>query len=363
MPKKHSSDMSAVKRCVTTLTQSCLFVLALTQLTGCFGPRTLQDSVKDYRTRLSYVLDTPLPEMIKPTLSPLPDSTSLKYTPEGVVINLREFYALQACELGSVVAMRNTALGKSQLASQRLVYESELLVALSQCAKAIEQTDQTLAATLANWHRQKRADFALNWANVIQTSLEFRVALNNPERLLWIENNKDAAASINSLYYVDSLMHYAQSSVTAPIDSTELEQQLNIIRSARLPATLWQTQLSLSVVLLQLNSWLPSLLDDVPCPEGRASEKAKILRNVFYLFFIEEIQPVGSLLNQYHYKLAPLWSRWIENEALRSTFKDYLTEYTQSNYHSYRDAMQTHVTLWQTFLGRCHLSPVAPSAT
>ncbi len=351
-----------LKPCCITLAKGCLGILTVSYLTGCFGPRTLNDSLQDYRARLAYVLDTSLPDINPPPLAPLADSALLKYTLDGVVINLRDFYALQECELGRVVALRNTALGKSQLASQRLVYESKLLVALSKCTETVQDSDPTLASTLATWHRQKQSDFSLSWANVIQTSQELRLALNNPQHLLWVEDNRDAVASINSLYYLDGLLHYAQSRVSTPIESAELEQQLNIIRSARLPATLWQTQLTLSAVLTQLNARLPALLEDVPCPEGRPSEKAKILRNVFYLFFIEEIQPVGSLLNQYHYKLSPLWTRWSESEELHPAFKHYLAEYTKSSYDNYRAAMQAHVTLWQTFLGRCHLSPVAPTS-
>ena len=152
-----------------------------------------------------------------------------------------------------------------------------------------------------------------------------RLALNTPERLFSVENNKDALSSVNALYYINSLNNKAlllgdmyadedSSDSTASdtkavvtkgnsnenlIDSSELEQQLQIIRSARLPATLWHTQQTLTQNLSLLTNMLSTELDAVSCPEGRASDKAKILRNVFYLFFIEEIQPVGSLVNQY----------------------------------------------------------------
>ena len=370
--------------------------VAMFALLGCFGGSTVKQSIDDYAARLSRVLDTPLPDSFNDKITtPLPklaDSATIKHAIEGVNINLREFYALQDCELGTVVAERNTSLGKSQLPSQRLVYESKLLNVLKSCEAALtkenesNQRNAALAATIASWREQKTQDYSKTWANLVQGSQELRLALNTPERLFSVENNKDALSSVNALYYINSLSNkelllnnmykHDDSSNTASsdtetkatneknsesiIESSELEQQLKIIRSARLPATLWHTQQTLTQNLSLLTDMLETELDAVSCPEGRASDKAKILRNVFYLFFIEEIQPVGSLVNQYHYKLAPLWEDWLAQPSLHEEFKRYIRQQSQDGFNQYSSAMKAHVHLWQGFLGRCNLSPVAP---
>ena len=366
--------------------------VAMFALLGCFGGSTVKQSIDDYAARLSRVLDTPLPDSFNDKITtPLPklaDSATLKQAIEGVNINLREFYALQDCELGTVVAERNTSLGKSQLPSQRLVYESKLLNVLRSCEAALtkenesNQRNAALAATIASWREQKTQDYSKTWANLVQGSQELRLALNTPERLFSVENNKDALSSVNALYYISSLSNkglllsdmYSSNTASSDteteatnennsesiIESSELEQQLKIIRSARLPATLWHTQQTLTQNLSLLTNMLETELDAVSCPEGRASDKAKILRNVFYLFFIEEIQPVGSLVNQYHYKLAPLWEDWLAQPSLHEEFKRYIRQQSQDGFNQYSSAMKAHVNLWQGFLGRCNLSPVAP---
>ena len=366
--------------------------VAMFALLGCFGGSTVKQSIDDYAARLSRVLDTPLPDSFNDKITtPLPklaDSATLKHTIEGVSINLREFYALQDCELGTVVAERNTSLGKSQLPSQRLVYESKLLNVLNSCEAALtkenesNQRNAALAATIASWREQKIQDYSKTWANLVQGSQELRLALNTPERLFSVENNRDALSSVNALYYINSLSNkelllsdmYSSNTASSDteteatnennsdriIESSELEQQLKIIRSARLPATLWHTQQTLTQNLSLLTDMLETELDAVSCPEGRASDKAKILRNVFYLFFIEEIQPVGSLVNQYHYKLAPLWEDWLAQPSLHEEFKRYIRQQSQDGFNQYSSAMKAHVNLWQGFLGRCNLSPVAP---
>ena len=366
--------------------------VAIFALLGCFGGSTVKQSIDDYAARLSRVLDTPLPDSFNDKITtPLPklaDSATLKHAIEGVNINLREFYALQDCELGTVVAERNTSLGKSQLPSQRLVYESKLLNVLKSCEAALtkenesNQRNATLAATIASWREQKTQNYSKTWANLVQGSQELRLALNTPERLFSVENNKDALSSVNALYYINSLSNkglllsdmYSSNTASSDteteatnennsesiIESSELEQQLKIIRSARLPATLWHTQQTLTQNLSLLTNMLETELDAVSCPEGRASDKAKILRNVFYLFFIEEIQPVGSLVNQYHYKLAPLWEDWLAQPSLHEEFKRYIRQQSQDGFNQYSSVMKAHVNLWQGFLGRCNLSPVAP---
>ena len=380
---------------VSHLRSACRTVIisvGLFSLTGCFGGSTVKQSIDDYAARLSRVLDVPLPNSFNNKITtPLPklaDSATLKHTIEGVSINLREFYALQDCELGTVVAERNTSLGKSQLPSQRLVYESKLLNVLKSCEAALtkenesNQRNAALAATIASWREQKIQDYSKTWANLVQGSQELRLALNTPERLFSVENNKDALSSVNALYYINNLSNkelllsdvYSSNTASSDteteatnennsesiIESSELEQQLKIIRSARLPATLWHTQQTLTQNLSLLTNMLETELDAVSCPEGRASDKAKILRNVFYLFFIEEIQPVGSLVNQYHYKLAPLWEDWLAQPSLHEEFKRYIRQQSQDGFNQYSSAMKAHVNLWQGFLGRCNLSPVAP---
>ena len=380
---------------VSQLRNACragVISVAMFALLGCFGGSTVKQSIDDYAARLSRVLDTPLPDSFNDKITtPLPklaDSATIKHAIEGVNINLREFYALQDCELGTVVAERNTSLGKSQLPSQRLVYESKLLNVLKSCEAALTKANESnqrnaaLAATIASWREQKTQDYSKTWANLVQGSQELRLALNTPERLFSVENNKDALSSVNALYYINSLSNkelllsdmYSSNTASSDteteatnennsesiIESSELEQQLKIIRSARLPATLWHTQQTLTQNLSLLTDMLETELDAVSCPEGRASDKAKILRNVFYLFFIEEIQPVGSLVNQYHYKLAPLWEDWLAQPSLHEEFKRYIRQQSQDGFNQYSSAMKAHVNLWQGFLGRCNLSPVAP---
>lgn len=360
-----------------------LAVLTLSLLTGCFGGDKLKEAVDAYTARLSRVLDTTLTVSAPTESLPFPDRARLHQVIEPINLNLREFYAIDECELSTLIAQRNTTLGKSQLPSQRFAYESTLNRVLNDCKLALRSQASDRYAVVSGWHEKKQAQFGAVWANMIQTSNEMKLGLSVSDRLLSADNNKDAQASITALYYLDSLLNMSSGTLarngststildnktalssnepgTPPTRlSKEIETQLHIIASSRLPATMWNTQTYLTSSLSALTQSLEPALDGISCPDGRASDTAKIARNVFYLFFINEIQPIGSALNNYHYKLLPLWQKWQTNSELQPAFKAYISAYTETRFAAYQAAMSKHVVLWQGFLARCNLSPTAP---
>ena len=358
-------------------------VMAVSLLQGCFGAPSIDDTMDEYTTRLSRVLDKPLtyealsqeastnstlatsnialPSHTYPTLAELGNNV----TPLN--INIREFYAIQDCELGRIVAERNTALGKTQLPSQRLQYEHRLLNVLANCEARLQAADNPIASTVAEWRKQKQAQYQSVWANVVQTSTEMKLGLSMAGAPLQASENKDAKATVNALNFINGLAetlkqkNVVDTNVVASANNNgELEQQLQIIASSRLPAKLWQTQAVLNNRLALLNQVLAPALNNVKCENGIDSDKATILRNVFYLYFIEEIQPIASTLNSYHYQLQPLWKQWAENAALSAPFKAHIRTHAIDNFVQYSATMKAHVSLWQDFLGRCNLSPTAP---
>ena len=353
-------------------------VMAVGLLQGCFGAPSIDDTMDEYNTRLSRVLDKPLTQEASPDSTlvasniALPSHTyptlaELGNNVNPLNINIREFYAIQDCELGRIVAERNTALGKTQLPSQRLQYEHRLLNVLANCEARLQAADNPIASTVAAWRKQKQVQYQSVWANVVQTSTEMKLGLSMAGSPLQASENKDAKATVNALNFINGLAetlkqkNAVDTNVEASANNNgELEQQLQIIASSRLPAKLWQTQAVLNNRLALLNQVLAPALNNVKCENGIDSDKATILRNVFYLYFIEEIQPIASTLNSYHYQLQPLWKQWAENAALSAPFKAHIRTHAIDNFVQYSATMKAHVSLWQDFLGRCNLSPTAP---
>ncbi|MEG3766444.1 DUF3080 family protein [Alteromonas sp. 14N.309.X.WAT.G.H12] len=335
-----------------------LFLFAiLVGLGGCIFSSTLDDDVHEYANRLSRVLDTPLSLPSPPPPRPYPPREDLINRLDSISIDLTDFYALRPCQLSTLVAERNTGLGKLQQEAARWAYETNVLVALNTCAKQLAKDNPDLAAQIGKWHQQKLSQRHGLWANLMQLSEETRHGFSQSPHLLAAQNNQDATASITALSYLSALPDAPLPADNEKFPLATLNEQLKIISSARLPAKLWRTQRLLTQTLTSLTHQLRGPLAALSCPDGHPSEQAEIVRNVFYLFFIEKIQPVASVLNQYHYQLEPVWDTLLSSPYLAPKFKAYLKVNTQEDFAAYQQAINAHITLWQHTLKRCNLSP------
>ncbi|MBU2978946.1 DUF3080 family protein [Alteromonas sp. C1M14] len=336
---------------------SWLLLFSALILTGCVFSLSVDDDLDEYATRLSRVLDTPLtmPSPLPPHAYPA--RQTLINNIDSITIDLNDFYALRSCQLSTLVAERNTGLGKQQQEAARWAYETDVINALDNCAQQLSNKQSDLAEQMGIWRQQKLDQRHAMWANLIQLSEETRLAFSQSPHLLKAQNNPDARASITALSYLSTLPDAPLPDGKERFSLHELNNQLKIISSARLPAKIWRTQRLLTQGLSSLTAQLRAPLAGLSCPDGRASEQAEIVRNVFYLFFIEKIQPVASVLNQYHYQLQPIWHTLLSSPDIAPTFKQYIKANTEDDFRAYEHAIREHVALWQDTLRRCNLSP------
>lgn len=332
-------------------------LISIVVLCGC-TPHHINDDINEYATRLARVLDTPEFPQHPVALLAYPQREVLFTSSPVLDMNLTRFYQLQQCALGNLVAERNTALGKIQALSQRLAYEQRLLGALTECIEVMAAREDDSAAQLLqllrDWQTSKQAAYSAHWSNMLVLSDETKAAFSRPQPDLLFADKLDIAGQ-RALFTQLGDYHSAQHTITDNLETT-----LQAIGATRLPASVWQAQHQLAVSLPPLTSRLDPLLAAVSCNTSSAPAQADILRNVFYLFFIEKIQPVGGHINDFNYQFARLLNSWQTADALPDDFKAYL-RLQQQQFAAYQQAMGEHVKLWQRFLARCHLSPVAPA--
>jgi hypothetical protein len=326
-------------------------VLVALLLAGC-TPQ-LQQDMSQYSQRISRVLDSELPPPHPISVKPYPSTRHMIVPVTQINMELSDFYSLQQCELGILISERNTVLGKIQQVSQRLIYENKLLSALEACQQKIASTEPQLAQQLHQWHQIKSQEYAQSWANMLQSAEEVKIALG--------QGNANASLLLMSVESIENFKFLNQLATPQPKLIGRIETQLQQIREQRLPATLWLKQDYLTQHIDALNRLLEKQLPKVACANGKASQQATIIRNVFYLFFIEKIQPMASRLNELHYKMLPVYHFWLQHPLLSSQFKAFIRDHKETKFNDYQETMQHHILLWQTFFKRCHLSPVAPT--
>ncbi|NMH58770.1 DUF3080 family protein [Alteromonas ponticola] len=325
-----------------------LLLIALAGFTSCSFKPTLETTLTDYQQRLQRVLDIDVITPVPRTEFTFPKITANTEDFAEANINLIDYSRLSHCELSSLIAQRNTTLGKVQPLSQRFVYEAKLLTLLERCEISLALTDVALSRKIGDIFDLKNEQFSALWGLLIQKSDEVKIALSVSNTTLVDTTEHTDMNSVIALSYLNSLKDKPLEVV-----NKEVESSLATLQLSRLPAKLWRTQAVLATQLANITPVIRPKLEALDCSKSTDFSKAEILRNIFQLFFIQRIQPVGSQLNHYHYQLQPVWLNWINNDYLSMPFKDYIRKHTQAGFADYKSHMQDHVKMWQSFFKQC----------
>ncbi|MGS2721521.1 DUF3080 family protein [Paraglaciecola aestuariivivens] len=323
------------------------FSLLCILLFSCDSHLSLQKHLDSYQSRLAKVLDAEAIVVEEPYLLPYPKLQQLQHQQNQAYIKLFEFYQLKGCELFTLVAERNTALGKVQLPSTRYVYERKLLLAIDDCLAQTQATD--LKTKLAQWKTHKQNMLPYVWADLIQLSNESKHHLQGFSG--YIDGQSDGLVATTQAWQY--LLKLAQQ----PIDISELEAQLKQLQQAPLTRRVWFSQLLISQNLQALTPWLITHTQNLSCAKPNDKTQIEYLTNVFKLFFIEKIQPLASILNHYHYQIDPLFTALIEAPYLSQAFKQRLQLYHLDGFEQYQQAMTEHIKFWQGLFKDCGIAP------
>ncbi|WP_299083091.1 DUF3080 domain-containing protein [uncultured Paraglaciecola sp.] len=327
-----------------------LYVLiVLLGVVACEGKQTLPKQLQQYQARMARVLDVESQPNLTISLPPYPPEKVLRQPIPETKIKLFDFYNLKGCQLYSLIAQRNTSLGKLQLPSTRYIYERQLLLAIEGCISRTQEPK--LREKLRKWQQTKAQQLPMVWADLIQLSDETKQAFSANFASINTGTQSGLSQTKEALSY---LININQN--TRP-NSGELERHLQNLMKHPLPAKLWLSQLTLTRYLSYITPWLIKNTENIDCKPHKITKKAKYLTNVFQLFFIDNIQPIASQINHYQYQLSPMLNKLQNHPRLSSDLKQYIRSLNQQGFDNYQHAMQQHIQFWQAFFKRCHLKP------
>ena len=320
----------------------CLLVIA------CGTQRKLPDTLEKYHQRLFKVMELEYAEIDINTNLNAPNKTDLRIDIADLNIKIREFYAIEGCNLKPLIAQRNTGLGKLQLPSNRLNYEWRLIDALRQC-ESLENDELTtkMREKVRSWRLLKEHSFSENWANMVTQSDESYLGLTqSPGFIDGNESDNFAAAKLD-----------LQTLVNVKVDPNkhlpELELTLKSISEHRLYARLWRSQRLTTQYLNSISPAIKSWGANFSCSGRKQKEQLKIIRNVFNLFFVQEFQQIASQVNNYHYQLSDAFTSLKNDRNLPPQFSIWLNEQHVENFDRYQRAIREHVTIWQDLFKKC----------
>lgn len=322
-------------------------------ISGCSKKPYLLETLEEYTQRLSNVLEAEhqisfVHEVMRVTETKS-ESTTLATAQVSARIKLREFYNLPDCGVKPLIAERNTTMGKLQAPSQRYLYELRLVKALSHCLTIMTDAEdqQKLQAILTT----KQKDMDSSWRVFVNKSQEIARALTSNTSHLELSENHDFAL----LSWQQILNFSPDVAMNSRTDITgELEAHLKTIAEYKTPAKLVNDMRLVSTWLPKVTRFLETQTSGFTCVPRKEKQKVEYLKNVFHLFFIQEIQPLTSNMNKWYYKLEPVLES-LDHPKVQPQgqhgFKQLKQDYDQN--------LKQHVMFWQTLFKRCNVSPAA----
>jgi len=258
----------------------------------------------DYLNRLQSVLEIEL-ELNKPnTTLRFPQRRQLKSDNSNSVLSIREFLSLRQCKLHTVIAQRNSLMGKVALPSQLLFNDLQILQHAPACIEKLNASNQSnLAEKLVDYQQQKiqHLDHSL-WQAILgeQENMQFWRVREQPANYPQSFNN-DATKNIKHLLqFVQQVQHGVYDLNAQQADQIEQHlQQLSLADAG----TLFQRLIQIKIDLEIANKVIVKRMKKPLCLTGQPTQKSRYFKNVVNQFFISKVQVEAVHLTQRYQQL------------------------------------------------------------
>lgn len=338
---------------------------------GCSQDAGLPGEFEDYEQRLARVLEMPEVATARwpDRLLRYPSRRNLQWTLKEYHIDLSDFLGVLTCDLNTLIAERNTGLGKVWPASQQWRYEVKFIRLAQRCAGDLVDSQPELATMLAGVAEEKRdalSKIAWNatWAGPeFQTFLALR-PLDSSAVVLTESEGVETARALEDL--ATWTIEASQADLAF---ETGLERANRaLIASPRLGEILYEMERTVSF-FQRLNRQLEQRLQGRPiCLDAHPNERARIAVNVLTQRYIGRIQPqlagLQRLFSTWAPPLASLYHVFMSegrlrvgNEALNGWITSYLDGGDQGLEHRFHRELQVHAALWTQLMGQCGMTP------
>ena len=277
-------------------------LLACLALAACTGDPP-EERLRDYQARLFRTLDIPAGDSATGNYPRFPAQRYLRTDPAREVIDILDLWSLRECALHSVLAERNSSLGRVARPSSRMVYELDFLRLAPACIELLLLSGkEELAATLRDASTRKAARLpAAIWQGVLGGA-EYRHYWKLPQRL--------GDYPVASRYFSDQALVTLSSHVrrwlagdyaVAPAAVEAALQQLGKGDGG----ALYKSLMLQAAYLGEIDEAVRHRLRQSPVCRSPGDSRADVLDTVVRKFFIGRIQPWSVQLQGRAYQLEP----------------------------------------------------------
>lgn len=352
-----------------------LILLLMTVLLSSGCDRASPEAMLDnYRERVTYVLEeSTAPDPPAAGAIPLFPPRRDRWRPQtDLRQGLFEVLALRHCNLLSLIAERNSSLGKVMRPSQQLVYEMRFLVRLRDCRQQLaraQDPDVELRLQVETIYDIKSRELPSVIWNAIYASSEMESNFSRGEPPLPLMSDQSIEASLASFTALSSL----QTLITTPdwqlpAELGDIERHYQVLEANRFGSHWLKSVWLLTHTLEQTARALDKREQRFAlCPQDRPTPKARILFNVFSKYYVGEVQPYMARVDQSGRRWKELHQQLLGSLPATDAMLDYQNrvfadDNPDSLWQRYIAARNHHTQSWQAILRRCNLMPGSTDA-
>jgi len=285
------------RHCSLVTIVACLFLVSACSQDGA------TERLGDYRERMERVLDVPNPGVVERVYYlAYPRLRVLTSEQPRITMGVLDLLSLRDCALHTLIAQRNSSLGRIAEPSNQLFHELDFLNLVPRCIEQLGDNDERLRELLLAAAEAKRGQLpAVIWQALLGSE-EYRQFWQTPFRLgnypqLQHHPADDALAV---------LIAHTQRWLSG--DYTLERKQIEALLQQLLSADGGYAFRSLALQAEQLSVINAMLVNRMEGPRlcfGTSSVKATALRNVVTRFFVRGIQPWSAEVQARVYRFLP----------------------------------------------------------
>lgn len=330
-------------QCSTSLcTRFIVGLWLMLSLSGCQRqPETLLD---DYHARLQRVLGVQLQPredpFVKSELPGLPEVRAISLATQPATIDLTDMLALDVCDLETLIAQRNSSLGKVQTDAALLHYELDFHVKLERCLTTPALANQLapeLKQKLQQIQRQKQQDLPAHFANLLSRDQTLRQQLSGSQRGISAEQG-GLAETVQALKQLNLLKSHLDKKDYAAARDIPINSVLGVLYRTQLIADL-QHSLRLSE---QFFYALAEPLALIPAAKLCHAD-SEIRENLLQQIFIGRVQKELARVDGIAAELIPALMQLYQQHPLQQS----VIQRLQEPQLRLQQHLRQHVAFWQ----------------
>ncbi|WP_144392916.1 DUF3080 family protein [Pleionea sediminis] len=316
-------------------------------IVGCDSVDPRLHEIDDYRSRIFSLLEIE-ETLVSVNTSPYPDKRFMLASIERVEINWSEFFSSINCDdLQTVIAEKNSPLGRTREAATQLYFELKTLKLLTQCEHSLSQkSPEWVSAIRIKKENMKHVVWNLTWAS-------------NYWRGLFSFSQRDNQVSQNSVNHVVAeleLLNRFISNERLP----EKAQWFNVFQSIESHRAVFGSAiyegLGHLAYMISLNEAL-ALHQQAICPQNIPTRQFDYLTNVLTKFYTtkvqrEQVELIDALKAVENYIETNMFNS-IDNNKLNEWLALHKIHSSPKLSEQLTNRIREHVTLWQAIMKSC----------